>query len=92
VVGVTTAVVANRRLDAFWELGKLEQELLEPHRRHRTVVLHGRVQRGDGSTMVPVVMKLHGARVDVRLERVGGIGQGIERKRTRRRLLRIAAA
>jgi hypothetical protein len=91
MVGVIAAIVADRGPDTFREFGKPEQELLKPHGSHRTVVLHGRVQGDDGRAVVPVVMKLHGACVDVRLERVRGVRQRIEVERTRR-LLGIAAA
>ena len=75
MVRVAAAVVAHRGADRLRQFAKLAQHAGQPHGRHLRVVLHRRIQVGDIGRVMPVMVDLHGLRVDVRLVRVRRIGQ-----------------
>ena len=63
--------------------GELAKDVLQRHRRHRRVVLHGLVEAVHIRAVMEVVMNLHRPCIDIRGERIGRIGQGVEPEGTR---------
>ena len=75
MIGMAAAVVAHGRADVLRHLVDPAQQLLERPVLQLRVLGESLVQLGDVGRVVLVVMDLHRLRVDVRLERVEGIGQ-----------------
>ena len=84
----TAAVVAERRADGLRHLAQGAEDALDRLLRHLRVVAHRGVEGGHVGRVVPAVVELHRLRVDVRLVRVGAVGQRGQDERPGRGLLR----
>ncbi len=76
MVQVAAAVVANRRTDILRYRTQVADEVLQAFFREFGVLVQGLVQFVHVRLVVLGVVYLHRARVDMRLERVVGVGQG----------------
>src|SRR5258708_24448641 len=71
-------IVAHAGADAFRHAVEIAENLGDRHRRNLRIFLGEIVQIVDVGLMVQVVMNCHGPGIDMRLERVDGVGEGIE--------------
>jgi hypothetical protein len=79
----TAAIVADGGPHALGHLIEVLEHFLERHLARGAGVGHRAVQVRHVGLVVPVVMNLHGLRVDVRLERPKRVGQRSQRERSR---------